>query len=45
MPQTVPNKPINGAVEPTVAKKVKFFSINLISLSAEISITLLTLLD
>ena len=23
MPHTVPNKPINGAVEPTVAKKVK----------------------
>ena len=27
IPQTVPNKPIKGAVEPTVAKKVKFFSI------------------
>ncbi len=26
IPQTVPNKPINGAVEPTVARNVKFFS-------------------
>ena len=26
IPQTVPNNPINGAVEPTVAKKVKPFS-------------------
>ena len=41
--QTVPNKPIKGAVDPTVAKKVKCFSIILISLSAQISITLLTL--
>ena len=45
IPQTVPNKPIKGAVDPTVAKNVKCFSINLISLSAEISITLLTLAD
>ena len=45
IPHTVPNNPINGAVDPTVAKNVKFFSINLISLSAEISITLLTLGD
>ena len=45
IPQTVPNKPMKGAVEPTVARKVKCFSINLISLSAEISITLLTLAD
>ena len=45
IPQTVPNKPINGAVEPTVAKKVKCYSINLISLSAEISRTLGTLFD
>ena len=44
IPQTVPNKPMKGAVDPTVAKKVKCFSINLISLSAEISIILLTLL-
>ena len=27
IPHTVPNNPINGAVEPTVAKKVKPFSI------------------
>ena len=26
IPQTVPNKPIKGAVEPTVARKEKFFS-------------------
>ena len=32
IPQTVPNKPTNGAVDPAVAKKVKFFSINSISL-------------
>ena len=25
IPQTVPNNPINGAVEPIVARKVKFF--------------------
>jgi hypothetical protein len=28
IPQTVPNNPINGAVDPTVAKKEKFFSID-----------------
>ena len=43
IPHTVPNKPIKGAVEPTVAKKIKSFSIDVISLSAEISRTLLTL--
>ena len=36
---------MKGAVDPTVAKKVKCFSIDLISLSAEISITLLTQAD
>jgi hypothetical protein len=34
---------MKGAVDPTVAKKVKCFSINLISLSAEISRILLWL--
>ena len=32
IPHTVPNNPINGAVDPTVAKKVKCFSINLIAI-------------
>ena len=45
IPQTVPNNPIKGAVEPTVAKKVKFFSINFNSLSPDISKILLTLTD
>jgi hypothetical protein len=26
IPQTVPNKPMNGAVDPTVAKNEKFLS-------------------
>ena len=43
IPHTVPNKPINGAVEPIVAKKVKFFSIFLISVSVAISNILSTL--
>jgi hypothetical protein len=33
MPQTVPNKPIKGAVDPTVAKKVKPLSILVICFS------------
>ena len=33
MPQTVPNKPIKGAVEPTVAKKVNPLSILVICFS------------
>ena len=43
IPHTVPNKPMNGAVDPIVAKKVKFFSIFLISLSVAISKILPTL--
>ena len=43
MPQTVPNKPIKGAVDPIVARKVKFFSIFFNSLSVAISKTLSTL--
>ena len=43
IPQTVPNSPIKGAVDPTVARKVKFFSTFLISLSVAISKTLPTL--
>ena len=37
IPQTVPNKPIKGAVDPTVARKVKFFSTFFISVSIAIS--------
>ena len=37
IPQTVPNNPMNGAVDPTVAKKVKPFSILDICFSIPIS--------
>ena len=43
IPQTVPNNPINGAVDPTVARKVKFFSSFLICSSVAISKILPTL--
>ena len=37
IPHTVPNKPIKGAVEPIVARNVKFFSTFFTSLSVAIS--------
>ena len=43
IPQTVPNKPMNGAVDPTVAKKVKRFSSDAICFSILTSSTLLIL--
>ena len=43
IPQTVPNKPINGAVDPTVAKKVNLFQVFTICFSILTSSILLIL--